>query len=99
LNKQVLGYEPPQVMLLHDDRLNSDVIEQVLQIFEQKNYRFVSLEAAQSDAAYKIPETFITKFGMMWGYRWANERGAKVNGKLEKDPPEWILQYGKAGAK
>jgi peptidoglycan/xylan/chitin deacetylase (PgdA/CDA1 family) len=30
LNKQVFGYEPPQVMLLHDNRLNADVIEQVL---------------------------------------------------------------------
>jgi hypothetical protein len=26
LNKQVFGYEPPQVMLLHDNRLNADVI-------------------------------------------------------------------------
>jgi peptidoglycan-N-acetylglucosamine deacetylase len=30
LNKQVFGYEPPQVMLLHDNQLNADVIEQVL---------------------------------------------------------------------
>ena len=30
LNRQVLGYEPPEVVLLHDDRLNGDVIEEVL---------------------------------------------------------------------
>ena len=95
LNKQVLGYEPPQVMLLHDNRLNADVIEQVLRIFEGKKYRFVSLDEAQADAAYKIPDTYITKFGPMWGYRWADERKVKVNGRLETDPPKWIVEYGK----
>jgi peptidoglycan/xylan/chitin deacetylase (PgdA/CDA1 family) len=96
LNKQVFGYEPPQVMLLHDNRLNADVIEQVLQMFEHKQYRFVSLDGAQSDAAYRTPETYITRFGPMWGYRWAAERNVKVNGNLEPDPPKWISQYGKA---
>ncbi len=99
LNKQVLGYEPPQVMLLHDNRLNAEVIDQVLQLFEQKQYRFVSLGVAQADSAYRTPETYITKFGPMWGYRWANERNVKVDGSLEPDPPKWILQYGKASSK
>jgi peptidoglycan/xylan/chitin deacetylase (PgdA/CDA1 family) len=99
LNKQVLGYEPPQVMLLHDNRLNADVIERVLQLFGEKQYRFVSLDVALADAAYRTPETYITKFGPMWGYRWTNERNVRVNGSLEPDPPKWILQYGKAEAK
>src|SRR5260370_26269237 len=89
LNKQVFGYERPQVMLLNDNRLNGDVIEQVLGLFEEKRFRFVSLDTAQADAAYRTPETFITKFGPMWGYRWANERNVKVNGSLEPDPPKW----------
>lgn len=93
LNKQVLGYEPPQVMLLHDNRLNADVIDGVLHLFEKKNYSFVSLGAAESDAAYQIPDSFITQYGMMWGYRWARERGVKVNGRLEPEPPQWVLDY------
>ena len=95
LNRKVLGYEPPQVMLLHDNRLNADVIEQVLALFEEKRYKFVSLDSAQSDAAYQTTGTYLTKFGPMWGYRWANERNIKVNGSLETDPPKWILEYGK----
>jgi hypothetical protein len=94
LNQQALGYEPPQVMLLHDNQLNADVIEQVLKIFESKGYRFVSLRKAQSDPAYRIPETFITKYGPMWGYRWAEERKVKVHGAWEPQPPAWIAQYG-----
>ena len=96
LNKQILGYEPPQVMLVHDNQLNADVIDQVLRLFENKQYRFVALAAAQADPAYQTPDTDITKFGPMWGYRWAKERNIKVNGSLEKEPPKWILDYGKS---
>jgi len=95
LSKEVFGYEPPQVMLLHDSRLNADIIEQLLKLFHDKQYRFVKLDEAQSDPAYNTPDTFITSFGPMWGYRWAAERHVKVNGTLAPDPPAWILKYGK----
>src|SRR5262249_35840870 len=95
LNKQVLGYEPPEGMLLHGNRLNGDLIEDLLRIFEKKQYRFVSLAEAQADTAYTGPDTYVTKFGPMWGYRWAVERKVKVDGVLEPDPPKWIVDYGK----
>jgi hypothetical protein len=34
----------------------------------------------------------------MWRYRWAGELDVKVNGRLEPDPPKWILEYGKTSA-
>jgi hypothetical protein len=95
LNKRVLGYEPPQVMVLHDNRLNSETIDSVLGLFERKGYTFVSLGKAQSDAAYGIPDTYITEYGPMWGYRWARERNIQVNGRLEPDPPDWVLALAK----
>jgi hypothetical protein len=55
-------------------------MDKLLDIFEQKHYRFVSLDTALSDAAYKTPDTFVTKYGWMWGYRWARELGVQVNG-------------------
>ena len=99
LHKQIFGREIPQVMLLHANRLNADVIGKILTIFEEKQYRFVTLEAAQSDPAYRVPDTFVTKFGPMWGYRWAKELDIKVDGSLESEPPSWIAQYGKEPAK
>lgn len=95
LHAQVFGHEIPQVMLLHDNRLNADVIDRILKLFEEKKYRFVPLATAQADPAYQTPETYITTSGMMWGYRWAKERNIKVNGSLETEPPKWILGYGK----
>ncbi len=98
LNKRVLGYEPPQVMLLHDNRLNADVIKSVLALFEKKGYKFVSLVTAQSDPAYSIPDTFITQYGWMWGYRWAKELNVKVDGRLEPEPPQWVVNSGRIPA-
>jgi hypothetical protein len=78
-------------MLLHDNRLNADLINSLLELFVRKNYKFVSLATAQSDAAYSIKDTFITQYGWMWGYRWAKELNVQVNGRLEPEPPRWVL--------
>lgn len=98
LHKQIFGREIPHVMLLHVNRLNADLIDKLLELFEQKHYRFVTLDAALSDPAYNMPDTFVprfSKYGPMWAYRWAAELGVRVNGALESEPPAWILQYGK----
>jgi peptidoglycan/xylan/chitin deacetylase (PgdA/CDA1 family) len=94
LDEQVFGREIPHVMLLHANRLNADMIEDTLRMFEAKGYKFVTLEQEQSDAAYATPDTFATAYGPMWGYRWAHELGVKVDGRLEPDPPTWVLKYG-----
>ena len=78
-------------MLLHDNQLNGDVIDSLLELFEKKGYKFVSLATAESDPAYAISDTYITQYGWMWGYRWAKELKVQVNGRLEPEPPEWVL--------
>lgn len=93
LDRQVFGYDPPHIMLLHDSPLNADTIEGILQLFRQRGYAFITLPEALNDKAYAVPETWVTKFGPMWGYRWAQELGVKVNGRDEPDPPAWIDQY------
>jgi len=95
LHKQIFGYEPPHIMLIHDNQLNADVIDDLLAIFERKHYRFVSLTEAEADPAYATPETYITGYGPMWAYRWAKERGIKVDGSKEPEPPAWVASYGK----
>ena len=82
-------------MLLHDSQLNADVIDDVLNLFAGEGYRFVTLKQAETDPAYHVPETYITKYGVMWGYRWAKELNVKVSGKLEPVPPDWVDEYRK----
>jgi len=93
LNKQIFGHEIPQVMLLHANRLNADMLEQVLRIFEKLNYKFVSLQQAQADPAYRTADTFLNAAGPMWGYRWARELNVKVDGRIEPEVPAWIENY------
>lgn len=94
LNAQVLGYEPPAIMLLHVNRLNADAMKGILSLFEESGYHFVTLEKAQADAAYRRSPSYATKHGPMWGYRWAKDRNVQVDGNLEREPPEWIVSYG-----
>ena len=93
MNRSVLGYGPPEIMLLHDNRLNADVIDQILALFEQRGFRFVSLDEAEKDPAYRTPDTIVTRYGPMWGYRWARARNVKIDGSLEPEPPKWISDY------
>jgi peptidoglycan/xylan/chitin deacetylase (PgdA/CDA1 family) len=95
LHQKIFGREIPQVMLQHANRLNAAVIDQVLDLFTARGYSFVTLEKAQSDAAYRTPE-IVTSYGLMWGYRWAKALGIKVDGRLEPDMPAWVSEYTKA---
>ena len=96
LHQRVFGHEIPHVMLQHANRLNAAVMDQVLQLFENREYRFVTLETAQADAAYRTPDA-PSSFGPMWGYRWAKALGVKLDGHLEPDLPGWVGEYGNAG--
>jgi len=94
MNAQVLGYEPPEIMLLHDNQLNADVMDELLNLFEKRAYTWVTLSAAVQDPVYQAPDIVVTEYGPMWGYRWARERGIKVDGKLEPEPAAWVSAYG-----
>lgn len=90
LHQTVFGRETSHVMLLHVNRLNADVLDSVLGLFERRQFRFVSLRDAQSDPAYRTADTFRTRSGPMWGYRWARSLGVRVNGALEPEPAAWV---------
>ncbi len=65
LHRQLFGRETQHVMLLHANRLNAELIDDILRLFEARHYRFVSLAEAQADPAFLTPDTFATKFGPM----------------------------------
>jgi len=95
LHKRIFGREIPHVMLQHANRLNAAVMEQILDLFVERGYRFLTLEEAQSDPAFRTPAA-LSSYGPMWGYRWAKALGIGVDGRLEPNPPEWVSAYGKS---
>lgn len=97
LNRKVIGRDVPAIMLLHFNRLNAATLDRLLTVFRESGYRFVSLSEAQADPIYADPPKYSTRFGPMWGYRWARERGIRVDGRLEPVPPEWVNRYADQG--
>jgi peptidoglycan-N-acetylglucosamine deacetylase len=88
------------VMLLHSDRLNGIMLDQVLSKFEARGYKFVTLEEALKDSAYQTADNYTGPYGYPWPHRWAITLGKDPDFKNAPDPPKWVLdQYEKATKK
>ncbi len=55
--REKFGRDVPQVLRLRANDINTDVLEELLIRFERRGYKFVSLEAALQDAAYRSKES------------------------------------------
>ncbi|MCB1035750.1 MAG: polysaccharide deacetylase, partial [Acidobacteria bacterium] len=73
----ILGYELPQVLLLHANRLNADTLDALAGTIRSRGYRFISLEEALEDPAYRRPDTYTGPAGITWLHRWALEDGKR----------------------
>ena len=83
----------PQVLLVHANRLNAEQFDRIAALLKKRGYRFVTLDAAVSDAAYLSPDTFIGAGGISWIHRWTlTKLGA--SGVLPGEPavPAWVMQ-------
>lgn len=85
---KVLGYELPQVLLLHANLLNADYFAEVAAMLERRGYRFVTLDEALTDPAYARPDSYIETRGLSWLHRWALGDGKEV--VMEPSAPAWI---------
>jgi peptidoglycan/xylan/chitin deacetylase (PgdA/CDA1 family) len=86
---EVAGREFPQVLLIHANALNADLMPELLDMFRRRGYDFVPLDTALADAAYRLPEAYVGPGGFSWIHRWSKTRG--MPGKGEPDPPAWVM--------
>lgn len=87
---EVVGREFPQILLIHANQLNADVMPELLAMFRRRGYRFVSLEEALRDPAYQLPENYVGRGGFSWIHRWSRAKGLPNQG--EPDPAEWVTK-------
>jgi peptidoglycan/xylan/chitin deacetylase (PgdA/CDA1 family) len=93
----LLGYEVPQVLLLHANELNADTCTDLIAAFRTRGYRFVTLAEATNDAAYRRIDTYTGTLGTSWIHRWAKTEGRPDAFYFgEPRTPKWIIDL--AGA-
>ncbi len=80
LSKQIMGYEPKQVLLLHGNWLEADHIGELADLIRKRGYRFITLEDALSDQAYSLPDMYIGEEGTSWLDHWAITLGKPFQG-------------------
>lgn len=90
----------PQILLIHTNEINADYLDEMLIRLSKRGYRFVSLDQALEDPAYRTPDGFAGKFGPSWLHRFSMSLGVAPvvrNGRSfpaylleEPDPPEFI---------
>jgi peptidoglycan/xylan/chitin deacetylase (PgdA/CDA1 family) len=93
LAKQLMGYEPKQILLLHGNQLEADHIGELLDVMRKRGYRFISLEDALSDQAYSLPDTYIGEEGTGWLDHWAITMGKPPQGAPVF--PQWVIDRAK----
>jgi peptidoglycan-N-acetylglucosamine deacetylase len=91
-SREVVGRPIRHVLLLHVNEVNADYFDDVLELLKRRGYRFISLEEALRDEAYRLPDTYAGRAGVSWPYRWAISKGVTVDWRQEPEPPDWVQQ-------
>jgi len=92
LSKQIVGYEPKQILLLHGNWLEADHLDDLADLIRKRGYRFITLEDALSDQAYSLPDSYVGEEGTSWLDHWAVTLGKPVQGSPAV-PPSIMERY------
>lgn len=88
--EKLLGRPLRHVLLLHANELNADALDEVLALLKKRGYRFVTLERALEDDAYRLPDTYAGRAGVSWLFRWTRSQGVPIDWSQEPEPPEEV---------
>ena len=75
LSRDLVGYEPNQILLMHANQLEAEHIGDVLDLIRKRGYRFTTLESALGDSVYALPDTYVGEEGSGWLEHWAISLG------------------------
>lgn len=89
---KLFGREIAQTLLIHANFINSDYFDDLAAMFKRRGYRFVDLETALNDDAYRLPDTYVGPAGISWLHRWARDKGREFIIADEPTVPEFVLK-------
>jgi beta-lactamase regulating signal transducer with metallopeptidase domain/peptidoglycan/xylan/chitin deacetylase (PgdA/CDA1 family) len=83
---ELFGRDIPQTMVLTPSRLITDTADEFFDMVAKRGYRFVTVDEAQSDQAYKTKEDFAGEAGISWFERWSMAQNHRLRNEPEIDP-------------
>lgn len=91
ISRQIFGREVPQTLLIHANELNADCLDELLQSFAARGYKFVTLDTAMADPAYRTRDDYVGTTGPTWFWRWNVSMGRQVSFATDPEPPKWVV--------
>lgn len=92
VSKETLEYEVSQILLIHANQLNADVMDEMLGRLKKRGYTFVTMEETLKDQAYMKVDRYVGKSGPSWLYRWTAGTNTPNLMRNEPDPPAWVMK-------
>lgn len=90
----LFGYEPPQILLIHCNELNSLTLRDSIARMRRRGYSFITLDEAMTDKIYQRPDSF-TGPGGSWLSRTATAMGRPLPPGSGPRLPQWIADLAK----
>jgi peptidoglycan/xylan/chitin deacetylase (PgdA/CDA1 family) len=81
-----------QILLLHANSINAEYLDDLAKMFVKRGYKFITLEEALKDEAYKLPDNFVKRNGISWLHRWAIDKGKETILPDEPKTPNFVLK-------
>lgn len=89
---KLLGREVKQTLLLHANFINSDYFDDLAKILKKRGYKFITLEEALKDEAYKLSDNWTKRSGISWLHRWTLDKGKEFLVPNEPKVPEFVMK-------
>jgi peptidoglycan-N-acetylglucosamine deacetylase len=87
---RLMGRDINHVLLLHANAINADHFGALADVIKKRGYRFITLEEALKDEAYKQPDTYVGTWGHTWLRHWEHTAGKTSTESV--DPPDWVMK-------
>lgn len=80
-----------QIYLCHDNSLNADYFEVLIERLSDKGYSFISIDEALKDDVYTQSNCYNKKWGISWMYRWMKNNKERI--QLMQREPDFTNVY------
>ncbi len=81
----VNGRPMRQILLIHANQLNADHFDELVAVFKERGYNFISLAHALKDPAYDQADTYVGSGGETWLRQWCQSRKPPISFAAEPE--------------